>query len=167
MKDLTESDKMEYFRRSYRAVDGLWFMMVEGKRGFDEALETDEAVWRVLPKIQARAIKSLLRLDDGLDGLEEAIAARMALEEFDFELKREDGGFVVEIRRCPWHDIMIRSGREELSEKVSEVICQAENSVWAQEFSCKGVEGEGMEIRFERQERLCQGSNRCRLWFGR
>jgi hypothetical protein len=62
---------------------------------------------------------------------------------------------------------MVRSGRESLSEKVSEVICQAENSVWAQEFSCKGVEGEGMEIRFERQERLCQGSNRCRLWFGR
>ncbi|HNZ05612.1 MAG TPA: DUF6125 family protein [Methanothrix soehngenii] len=167
MKDLAESDKMEYFRRSYRSVDGLWFMMIEKKRGFDEALELDEAVWRVLPKIQARAIKSMLMLDYGLDGLKEAIAARLVLEEFDYELKEEEDGFAVEIRRCPWHDIMVRSGRESLSEKVSEVICQAENSVWAQEFSCKGVEGEGMEIRFERQERLCQGSNRCRLWFGR
>lgn len=55
MKDLTEMDKTEYFRRSYRAVDGLWFMMIEKKHGFDEALELDEAVWRVLPKIQARA----------------------------------------------------------------------------------------------------------------
>ena len=167
MKDLTESDKMEYFRRSYRAVDGLWFMMIEEKRGFDEALELDEAVWRVLPKIQARTIKSMLKLDDGPDGLKEAIAARLALEEFDYELKEEESGFVVEIRRCPWHDIMIRSGREELSERVSEVICQAENSVWAQEFSGKGAEGVGLEIRFERHERLCQGADRCRLWFGR
>src|SRR5690606_33165536 len=103
--ELAESDKMEYFRRSYRSVDGLWFMMIEKKRGFDEALELDEAVWQVLPKIQARAIKSMLMLDYGLDGLKEAIAARLALEEFDYELKEEESGFVVEIRRCPWHDI--------------------------------------------------------------
>lgn len=167
MKELAESDKMEYFRRSYRSVDGLWFMMIEKKRGFDEALELDEAVWQVLPKIQARAIKSMLMLDYGLDGLKEAIAARLALEEFDYELKEEESGFVVEIRRCPWHDIMVRSGRESLSEKVSEVICQAENSVWAQEFSGKGAEGVVLEIRFERHERLCQGADRCRLWFGR
>ncbi len=167
MKDLTESDKTEYFRRSYRAVDGLWFMMIEKKRGFDEALELDEAVWRVLPKIQARAIKSMLNLDCSLDGLREAIAVRLALEEFDCELKQAEGGFTVEIRRCPWHDIMLRSGREELLARVSEVICQVENQVWAQEFSGKGTEGEGMEIKFERDERICQGSNRCRLWFGR
>lgn len=167
MKDLTERDKTEYFRRSYRAVDGLWFMMIEEKRGFEEALELDEAVWRVLPKIQARALKSMLKLDCSLDGLKEAIAIRLALEEFDCDLKPEEGGFAVEIRRCPWHDIMLRSGREELSEKVSEVICQAENQVWAQEFSPKSAEGEGMEIKFERHERICQGAERCRLWFGR
>ena len=166
MKDLTENDKTEYFRRSYRAVDGLWFMMIEERRGFEEALKLDEAVWRVLPKIQARAIKSMLKLDCGLDGLKEAIAVRLALEEFDCQLKRAEGGIIVEIRRCPWHDIMVRSGREELSEKVSEVICQAENQVWALEFSPKGADGEGTEIRFERQERICQGSSRCRLWFG-
>ncbi len=167
MKDLTESDKTEYFRRSYRAVDGLWFMMIEKKHGFDRALEMDEAVWRVLPKIQARAIKAMLKLDCGLEGLKEAISARLALEEFDYDLKSDKGGFAVEIRRCPWHDIMVRSGREELSQKVSEVICQAENQVWAQEFSPKGAEGEGKEIKFERKERICQGSGRCRLWFGR
>ena len=153
MKDLAESDKMEYFRCSYRSVDGLWFMMIEKKRGFDEALELDEAVWQVLPKIQARAIKSMLMLDYGLDGLKEAIAARLALEEFDYELKEEESGFVVEIRRCPWHDIMVRSGRESLSEKVSEVICQAENSVWAQESVIRAPREEN---KVRRQERLCQ-----------
>ena len=167
MKDLTESDKIEYFRRSYRAVDGLWFMMIEKKHGFDEGLELDEAVWRVLPKIQARAIKSMLNLECSLDGLEEAIAARLALEEFDYELKPEEGGFAVEIRRCPWHDIMVRSGREDLSGRVSQVICQAENQVWAQEFSQKGAEREEKKIRFESRERICQGGGRCRLWFGR
>lgn len=166
MKDLTEMDKTEYFRRSYRAVDGLWFMMIEKKHGFDEALELDEAVWRVLPKIQARSIKSMLNLDYGLDGLKEAIAIRLALEEFDYDLKPEEDGFTVEIRRCPWHDIMLRSGREGLSERVSEVICLAENQVWAQEFSPKGAEGEDKEIGFERRERICQGGSRCRFRFG-
>ena len=28
MMDLTDEQKIEYFRRSYTAVDGLWFMMV-------------------------------------------------------------------------------------------------------------------------------------------
>ena len=78
MTDLTDEQKAEYFRRSYTAVDGLWFMKVEEKRGFEEALQLDEAVWKVLPKIQARTIKAMLNLCSGLDGLQEAIAARLA-----------------------------------------------------------------------------------------
>ena len=80
---------------------------------------------------------------------------------------RGSEGFAVIVKRCPWHDIMIKSGRGNLSEKVSELICRVENSVWASEFAEeRGTgEGEGREIGFEREERICRGEGRCVLRF--
>jgi hypothetical protein len=161
MRNLTEEQKTEYFRRSYTAVDGLWFMMVEERMGFEQALQIDEAVWAVLPKIQARTLKAMMDLHSGLGGLEQALSERLALEGFDFEMKREEDGLVVTVRSCPWHEIMIRSGRGALSEKVSDVICRVENETWARELSEPGE-----EIGFEREARMCRGEGRCRLWFG-
>jgi hypothetical protein len=46
----------------YKSVDGLWFMKVEEKDGFNAALTVDNEVWKVMPKIQARMIKSFLVL---------------------------------------------------------------------------------------------------------
>jgi hypothetical protein len=163
MTDLTDKQKAEYFRRSYTAVDGLWFMKLEEKHGFEEALQLDEAVWEVLPKIQARTIKAMMNLDYGLDSLQVAIAARLDLEGFGFELKRHDDRFLVIIHRCPWHDLMIKSGREKISKRVSDLICWVENSMWAKEFANDGAEN----IRFEQEDRICQGAKRCRLKFCR
>ena len=160
MIELTEEQKTEYFRRSYTAVDGLWFMKVEERMGFEQALQIDEAVWAVLPKIQARTLKAMMNLPAGLAGLEQALQARLALEGFDFEIERQDEGLEVAVKSCPWHQIMVKSGRGSLSERVSDVICRAENSVWAREFSEPGA-----EIVFERERRLCQGEGMCRLRF--
>ena len=168
MTGLTDEQKAEYFRRSYTAVDGLWFMKVEERLGFDEALQLDEAVWKVLPKIQARALKGMMHLPGGLEGLQQALSARLALEGFDYEMEPRSEGFAVIVKRCPWHDIMEKSGRGNLSEKVSELICRVENSVWASEFAGgkgKPGEGEGREIGFEREERICRGEGRCVLRF--
>ncbi len=162
MREITEEQKTEYFRRSYTAVDGLWFMKVEERMGFEQALEIDEAVWAVLPKIQARMLKAMMDLPLGLEGLDQALSERLALEGFDFEMKRDEDGLEVAVRSCPWHQIMIRSGRGRLSEKVSDVICRVENETWAKEFSEPGE-----EIGFQRVARLCRGDGVCRLWFGR
>jgi hypothetical protein len=165
MTSLTDEQKTEYFRRSYTAVDGLWFMKVEESLGFDEALRLDEAVWKVLPKIQARALKGMMKLEDGLEGLEEALSARLVLEGFDFEMERREDGFAVIVKSCPWHDLMIKSGREKLSEQVSDLICRVENSMWASEFCRAEEEGFGREIKFEREERICRGERICVLRF--
>lgn len=173
MTCLTDEQKTEYFRRSYTAVDGLWFMKVEDKLGFEEALRLDEAVWKVLPKIQARTLKGMMHLPEGLVGLEQALSARLALEGFEFEMVPQEDGLAVIVKRCPWHDMMIKSGRGALSERVSDIICLVENSVWASEF-CeeksmpdeeKVREGEGQKIGFEREERICRGEKRCVLRF--
>ena len=157
MNDLTDRQREEYFHRSYAAVDGLWFMKVEEKCGFDAALEIDEAVWRVLPKIQARMLKAMLKLEFGLEGLQEAIRTRLSLEGFEFEIENDGCGFLVIISRCPWHDLLIKSGRDGISERVGDIICGLENSVWASEFG---------EMGFEREERICQGNEMCVMRFG-
>ncbi|MGD9519751.1 MAG: DUF6125 family protein, partial [Armatimonadota bacterium] len=51
---------VQYLRRAYQAVDGLWFMMVEQADGFPKALQLDEQVWQVLAKIEAREARELL-----------------------------------------------------------------------------------------------------------
>jgi Family of unknown function (DUF6125)/L-2-amino-thiazoline-4-carboxylic acid hydrolase len=165
LTDLTDKQKAEYFRRSYTAVDGLWFMMVEEKYGFEAALKLDEAVWKVLPKIQARTIKAMMKLPYGLEGLQEAVAARLCLEGFVCDLETLENGFEVIVKKCPWHDLMIKAGREELSEKVGDLICRAENSAWALEFT--EDDPNFGEIRFERRDRICRGSSRCTLRFCR
>ncbi|MDM7934103.1 MAG: DUF6125 family protein [Methanothrix sp.] len=159
MVGLTDSQRAEYFHRSYKAVDGLWFVKAEERYGFEGALELDEAVWRVLPKIQARMIRSMLELDGSLEGLLAALEARLEMEGFEFEAEDLGRSLQVEVRRCPWHEIMVRSGREKLSGSVSDVICQVENSVWASEFS------DGGQIEFSRDERICRGAPRCLLHF--
>jgi len=158
MIKLTERQIADYFLRSYTVVDGLWFIYVEKRFGFNSALEVDEDVWRVLPKIQARMIRSMTGLDKGIQDLCEAITARLALEEFEFKIEYETTGFKIIISECPWHNLMIKSGRAHLSGRVGNLICQIENSVWAEEF---GVNA------FRRDEQICLGSEKCILKFGK
>ena len=77
MTKLDYQQIIEYFRRCYQAVDGLWFMKVEEKSGFDPALDVDHEVWKVMPKIQARMIKSMLKLNNGANALFEGLTTKL------------------------------------------------------------------------------------------
>lgn len=163
MRELTEKERQEYFHRSYTAVDGLWFMKIEEQLGFEAALKIDEAVWRILPKIQARTLKGMMGLESGLADLQAALSERLEMEGFKFEMRQKEDVLEVTVSRCPWNQIMIKCGRGHLSEQVSNVICWVENEAWANEFSG----GDGGEIGFVREARLCREEERCRLLFGR
>ena len=84
MIELSEVQKAEYFRRSYTAIDGLWFMKLEAKFGFETALEIDTAVWEVFPKIQARFLRALAGNSSGIQGLRECFVTKHTLEGFNF-----------------------------------------------------------------------------------
>ena len=154
---LTDNQRAEFFRRSYTALDGLWFMKVEERYGFEVALEVDNEVWKVVPKIQARQLKSMANLGGGIDALLECFTTKLALENFKFEVEKGESGFKVLIKECPWHNLMVKSNREELSEKVGTLICNTEGSVWASEF--------GEKISFELKGQICKGENFCTLKF--
>jgi hypothetical protein len=159
MGSLSDEQVAEYFRRSYKAVDGLWFMKVEEKYGFDSALQVDMEVWKVMPKIQARMIKSFLQLDKGEAALLDGLKAKLALEDFKFNVEQGENGFRIRISDCPWHNLMVKSGREKLSAKVGETICNVEYSVWASEFDEK--------MQFTLSAQKCKGSECCLLDFER
>ncbi len=159
MIELNSEQIAEYFKRSYTAVDGLWFMKLEEKYGFDAALEIDQEVWKAFPKIQARFLKSAGGLGNGIDALFECLATKLDLEGFKFRAEKSDSqeGFQISIIDCPWHNLMLKSGREKLSGEIGTLICNTEYSVWAAEF--------GDNIKFELKDQICKGLPNCILQF--
>ena len=149
---------VNYWHRSYRTVDGLWFMKVEELYGFDTALEIDHEVWKIMPKIQARMVKNMLGVEKGIDDLFEAIKLKLELEGYKFQTERDDNNsFRIIIIACPWHNIMLRSNREHLSGRVGTLICNEEYNVWISEF--------GGNMSFELEDQICEGSSSCVMKF--
>ena len=161
MLELNDKQIAEFLHRSYTAVDGLWFMKIEEKYGFDAALEIDNEVWKILPKIQSRMLKSMSKAKTGIDTLLECFTTKLTLDGFTFKTEsiENENGFKLIIDRCPWYDLMVKSGRKNLAGKVGTRICNTEYSVWASEFDDN--------IRFKMQSQICQGSEFCILQFSR
>jgi hypothetical protein len=134
-------------------------MKVEEKIGFDAALDVDHEVWKVMPKIQARMIKSMLKLNNGAGGLFKGLTTKLGLEGFKFKAEKNRNGFRITIMDCPWHNLMIKSGREKLSGIVGTTICGTEYQVWVSEF------GEAAHFKLESQK--CKESKYCILDFER
>ena len=159
MADLTAQHAFEFFRRSYTAVDGLWFMKAEAQFGFEAALALDEAVWQVMPKIQARALKAVTGQARGLAALRACLTTRLRWEEYSFEIASDDDGqgFTLTIRACPWHRLLVKSGREGLASQIGPRICGSEYPLWAAEF--------GDDIRCELGPLICLGAGACVVRF--
>lgn len=157
---LDDSQAIEFFRRSYSAVDGLWFMRVEQQLGFEAALELDDQVWKVMPKIQARFLKRMTGQERGLKALRECLSIKWRWEGYALDISNAcDDDITVTIRECPWYAAMQNSGRAHLAERVGARICASEYAVWAAEF--------GDDIRFSLGPLICQGNTECVLHFGR
>jgi len=159
MTPLTDKQRAKYLLRSYTAVDGLWFMKVEEKYGFDSALDIDDEVWKVLPKIQARVLKDMMNQEQSIAACFDCTEVMLSLEEFSFRAEKMDsnGSFRIFLDICPWYNAMVESDREEFSERVGTRICNSSFSAWAAEF--------GDDIRFEMQHQICKGDECCILQF--
>jgi hypothetical protein len=146
----------EYFKKCFLAVDGLWFMMLEEADSFDKALEMDRRVWEVLPKIQARKIKELFKVEGTTEGdLAKALEFKLGAEDFVSDLQCQDSSIKITIRRCPWLALLRKSNREHLAERIADAICTVEYRVFAEEF----VGGLDLEIVSKR----CSGDEVCTL----
>lgn len=132
-------------------------MKVEDAFGFDKALDIDEAVWRVMPKIQARQMKQFLDRGGGLVALRECFEAKLSLDGFEFTTVPGNTSFEITVARCPWYDKLVKSNRTHLAHEISSRICNAEYSGWAEEFGCSFAPmGE---------DRICTGCPTCTIQF--
>jgi predicted ArsR family transcriptional regulator len=161
MGELSHKQITEYFRRCFSSVDGLWFLKVEEAFGFDRALSIDNDVWKILPRIQARFIKSAAELGEGMDALLDCLTMKLKIEGFSFHVERERDGksFHVTVDRCPWHALLQEAGRTAVAAKVGTLICNTEYSALAAEF--------GDDIRFRLGQMICSGKKYCTLHFQR
>jgi hypothetical protein len=151
----------DFLRRSYFAVDGLWFVQTEQEHSYEEALRLDEQVWRIMPKIQARKARQLLGVDGGgLADLVSCFSLKLAAEGYDFETTRpSENEARIRVLHCPWYSILQHAGRESIAEDIADRICLREFAGWASEFSDS--------ITVAVQERLCSGANKCDITFRR
>jgi hypothetical protein len=154
---------VEMLRRSYFAVDGLWFVMLEEEEGLEHALEIDQRVWRVMPKIQARKARELMGVDEHTPGaLVRCMALKCAAEghRYDVSFQNPNQATFV-ISRCPWRQILEDSDREHLGPDIADRICAREATGWAEEFSPEA----GPTIEVEMAESICHGDCCCRYIF--
>ena len=152
--EYSDAQVAAFLRKSYIAVDGLWFVKTEEKRGFDEAMELDEAVWAVMPKIQARRARAILGITgNSLEDLARAFKLKFASEGFDFDSEHSEKEVKLIVRSCPWYEIMKSSNRLHVSESVTNRICRMEFSGWIKEFD--------PTIRFEMHKTLCRPQDKC------
>jgi hypothetical protein len=86
-----------------------------------------------------------------------SLNAKLSLEGFTFKVEQHETGFRILISDCPWHNLMVKSGREKLSRLVGTTICNVEYSVWISEFD--------ENIQFSFRTRKCNGSEHCILDF--
>ena len=126
---------IEYLRRSYTATDGLWFMIVEQAHDFEHALALDEQVWQIMPKLQARKAREVLDISgNSLDDLIVCFTLKLQADGHQFHIERSDNEVRFMITRCKWRELLRRSGRQNLEERISSVIWPAELAGWGSEF---------------------------------
>lgn len=139
----------DYLRKCFVSVDGLWFMKVEEDADFEKALDLDIAVWKVLPKIEARTIQELITPGEGIGGLRQALEFKLSAELFHFDLSAlSHDGFALNVCDCPWVCHIKKANREQFLERISESICLVEYRTFAAEF------GSDITVEYDR--------NRCR-----
>ncbi len=148
----------DFLQRSYTAVDGLWFMMVENACGYDQALELDADVWKVMPKIQARKARELLDIaSNSPDDLARCFALKFQAEGHTFEVDVSPERVTFVVLECHWLQLLQDSDREHLADEIGRSICSTEGTVWAQEF--------GDEYDFKLPRRMCAGDDCCEYVF--
>ncbi|MCD6232745.1 hypothetical protein J7K28_09075 [Candidatus Aerophobetes bacterium] len=107
--------KSQYFKRSYFALDGLWFMMVEKYFSLEDALKIDEEVWKILPKIQAREVRRLLNLKENtLQNFIQVLEVELEVEDYQYQKKITGPRLCFLIKECPWYEIIKKSRKEYL-----------------------------------------------------
>lgn len=155
MKQKPEVDErfVKLMRSALTAIDGLWFLEVEEKIGFDEAFEIDIAVWKRYGPIIIKRIKKALSITKtDLDSFLQVLEYLCSIDGTKFDIKdKSPKKAFIRVTHCPWWENLKRSNRENL------VRCDVVDKVifpeWAKSFNPK--------IEFLLEKSLPDGHDAC------
>ena len=160
MDEYTSDQIAQLLRRSYMAVDGLWFVMAEQRHGYDAALKLDEDVWKVMPKIQARKAREVLGVEGNeLADLARCLGLKLAAEGHQFEIQIDEDQLEMRIVHCVWREVFEKAQRLHIAKDIARNICLNEGAGWAAEFQA--------QFSFDFDCSLCGGGDCCRFVFSR
>ena len=103
------------------AIDGLWFIAVEQRLGFEAAFELDLQVWKSYGQVQLKRLARLLGVALEADSPPDLATVNSLVEalcridgtESAWEMLDEETS-VFRVYGCPWWDNLRASGRSEL-----------------------------------------------------
>ncbi len=122
MKRQLDPEELTSLRlRALTAIDGLWFMAVEKKYGFDEALRMDLEVWSSYGLIQLKRVSKALGISLNSDSPPELEDIGVLLENICMIDGTEcesriinSNSMMFTVRKCPWWENLQRSRRDEI-----------------------------------------------------
>jgi len=118
--DPSKDQLMKHFGQIGQILDGLWFLEVEKKFGFEVAYEIDEIVWKVFARKEAKKIQNLLGFSQvGFEELQMILRYLIFNQSLDFELKDTSNPsnhqkiLQFDVNKCKTYEGMRKVGRSD------------------------------------------------------
>lgn len=111
ISNLSNDDKLFYFERNFRTLDGLWAIETEKEIGWENTLQLDTLVWQDLYKIMfRRVIKRLKIQNNSLNSIVEILSFIWNCEGNFHEIQViNETQVILKITKCPYIDMMERN----------------------------------------------------------
>ncbi len=117
--ELTESQLQKLRLGALTAIDGLWFLEVESRYGFDAALEVDIEVWKKYGLVILKRMARMIGIDLSSERPPDPATVNFLMEnicridgtECEGEVD-ERGDIVFRVTRCSWWENLKSAGRE-------------------------------------------------------
>jgi len=156
IRKISKEDKLFYFEKNFRTLDGLWVIETERELGWDVALKLDITVWQKLYKITFRRVKKYLGAKGNtLNDLVNILSFIWNCEGNIHDIfQAGDNQFTISIIECPYIAAMERNPeRHNRIESICKEMCIAYLQPVIKEFNPK--------IEIERNKFMGLGDSEC------
>ncbi|TFG02438.1 MAG: hypothetical protein EU542_04990 [Promethearchaeota archaeon] len=111
LTSLTEDNKLFYFEKNFRTLDGLWVVETEKELGWETTLRLDILVWQELYKIMFRRVIKYLKIpDNSITSLVKILSFIWNCEGNTHEIQHiNEDQVIMKIIECPYIESMERN----------------------------------------------------------
>jgi hypothetical protein len=159
-RDISIDDKLFYFEKNFKTLDGLWIIELERLTNWQIALKIDIIVWQRLYEIIFRRVKQYLNIKgNSIEDLVELLSFIWSCEGYEYKVvKKINEEAILHMTTCPYIDSMRRNpDRHDKIESICKDMCIPFYEPALKEFNPK--------IKLERREFIGLGNKICDYHF--